>query len=830
MNAGFRGLIRSPVFPPDQTAELSQDPESTPGLTATDPLDEPRRRFSGPRPVGGHAPEAEDLDDSAWSEGAVIADRYLLERRLGGGAMGEVFLAQDRLLKKPVALKVLKPVLAENRATVRRFLREVALAHSVTHPNVVRIYDTGEAHGLPYFSMEYLQGQTLDEFIGANPGELPPMTLRELRDLGIEILRGLEAAHEVGVIHRDLKPANARLTHRGAIVMDFGVAGLDTLPSPTPDPSEARSLIRTEAGTIFGSPAYMAPELWEGAPATIQSDLYSFGVMVYQLLTGRLPFEADSTKAFLEQLRTTRPTPVRALRKDTPRRLANLVARCMAFTAEERPGSAREAARLIEPLSGRRRFAAVGGVAAGLAILGSTYAWTRPAEHAQMGLPDEVALADLHGVVRAWDVGDHASARRGLERLATRSPDSAAVGFWQATIDHELGDEHARSAHCAGREWQGSEPWVELALAACEPSYSLSAALQGTLERHTGSLGDAFLPLAVRDSLIPRLETARSSRDEVLAEARAVMARLESAPRWRGDTPVPIRWAIARADLAVALGETDRARDDLERLASEHPEAPAVLERVAWIHTVSGDRERASTAAEAIEPLDPRPSLRLLLDEGRLAEAWSLVERSPDPAYRAGLVDTWCGYAFRFELDAMPAQCEELGPGLTRALWNWMRVNPADLEVMDSVEKTIFTRQKQLNLGDCFAADSPPAVLTHAPPPFETYLAQLEISATLCAQDSARGEVGPARRSADQLLELDPSEPFAVLLDAQLDQVAGAQSKARGRRADVAAHWRDADPTLPLIRRLRESVTETARAPAADPVMADSRPPEPGEP
>src|SRR5689334_5830301 len=146
--------------------------------------------------------------------------------------MGVVFLASDRLLKKQVALKVLRSDLAKSRATVRRFLREVALAHSVTHPNVVRIYDTGEADGLPYFSMEHLQGQTLDELIEAgrpregSDGD-PPMMLREIREISYEILSGLAAAHEVGIVHRDLKPANVMLTHRGAIVMDFGVAGFD---------------------------------------------------------------------------------------------------------------------------------------------------------------------------------------------------------------------------------------------------------------------------------------------------------------------------------------------------------------------------------------------------------------------------------------------------------------------------------------------------------------------------------------------------------------------------------------------------------------------------
>ncbi len=231
----------------------------------------------------GKPPEKDPQRWTRWKAGKVISNRYVVDRRLGSGAMGEVYLARDRLLKKPVAIKVLRPDLAANRGTVRRFLREVALAQSVTHPSVVRIYDTGEADALPYFTMEYLQGQRLDELILRDADEVGShLSIREIRDICWEILRAIEAAHEVGVIHRDLKPSNVLLTHRGAIVMDFGVAGIDAAPEPIANASTAsfESLVRTEAGTIFGSPAYMAPELWEGAPASVQSDLYAFGVML----------------------------------------------------------------------------------------------------------------------------------------------------------------------------------------------------------------------------------------------------------------------------------------------------------------------------------------------------------------------------------------------------------------------------------------------------------------------------------------------------------------------------------------------------------------------
>src|SRR5690606_29119022 len=151
------------------------------------------------------------------------------------------------------------------------------------------------------------------------------------------------------------------LTHRGAIVMDFGVAGFDApTPGQRPNPAEARSLVRTEAGTIFGSPAYMAPELWEGSPATVQSDLYSFGVMLYQMLSGRLPIEAPNAKAFLVKLKEEKPTPIRTQRKDTPWNLALLVGRCMDHDPDKRPLSADAAANLVAPLAGRWRWIIAG--------------------------------------------------------------------------------------------------------------------------------------------------------------------------------------------------------------------------------------------------------------------------------------------------------------------------------------------------------------------------------------------------------------------------------------------------------------------------------------
>jgi hypothetical protein len=802
------------VFPPDETAEIHP-----PKLVETDTLD-PREAERRVTKLDDKRPPKDDearAEDDPWREGGLIDERYHLDRRLGGGAMGEVWLASDGLLKKSVALKVLRPELAKSRATVRRFLQEVALAQSVTHPNVVRIHDTGEAYGLPYFTMEYLQGQTLDELVGRH-GELPnvdtpPMTLREIRELCMEILEGLEAAHRVGVIHRDLKPANVMLTHRGAILMDFGVAGVEAFPGltskPSPDPNEARSLIHTEAGTIFGSPAYMAPELWEGASATVQSDLYSFGVMLYQMLTGRLPYDAANAAAFLEKLRNTKPVPVRALRKDTPWRLASAVERCMARAPEERPGTAKTVVDLVTPLA-RRRGLVVGAaiVAIGASVAAGAAMRISPS-YERLGLPDRVAEADLHAAIRSWDVGDHDSARRQLGRLATRAPDSAAVTFWRATVEWELRDHDARLFACRAGEdpvWLGSPEWIDLADTACGSSYGLGDALLATLGGGPGGLSDAHLPLAVAGSLVPQVEAGTDRSGTVERQAGAVLDRLDAGPSFDDGPYTPVRWDLARVDLNIALGRIDMARELIARLLDRHPDAPIVESRAAWLYTQLGENERAGLWAGQVEPHDPRPAIRLLLEDGRLDEAWNRVLQEEDSPYHAALVDAWCGYAFRFELPTPPPQCDALGPGLVRTLWGRATGRGTDGATMTPYERSIAAQQASLNLGECLDRVAQSPVLTHTAPPFETYLAQLQISAAVCAHAPTNSDLPTARRLAEELSTVTPGDPWAILLQAQLDSAVGDEQMANSKRRLVAEGWGAADEDLPLVSKLRESL------------------------
>ncbi len=771
------------------------------------------------------------VEPEAWAPGKLVAERYFLERHLGAGAMGEVFLANDHLLKKEVALKVLRADLAQNRTIFKRFLREVALAHSVTDPHIVRIYDTGEAHGLPYLSMEYLRGQTLDELVSDAPEDedTPPMTLDEIRETAAEILGGLQSAHAAGVIHRDLKPANVMLTRRGAIVMDFGVAGFGTLESSPPDPNELDSLVRTEAGTIFGSPAYMAPELWEGAPANVQTDLYAFGVMLYQMLTGRLPYDAPNARVFLEKLKTTKPKPVRSLRKDTPWNLALLVERCMDHDPERRPRSAEAAARLVAPLSRARRAGVIGAVGAVGLFAASTFVLQGQDPWDEQGLPDALALADVHAAVRHYDAGDYPPALTLLDRVEARAPASAGVHFWRALIWHELEDGDARLRGCGEREFKGSELWREMARFACADDFALAPTLRARIEGR-GALPEAFLAIAIEHDLVPRLEAVHDAGPALRHEARTAAEALESAPTWQLDeVALPVRWSLARARLELASGEPDAAKKSTEALLMRFPETPATRVYAAWLFTQLGQRERARALADQLLETDPRPALRLALDEGRVRETGVRVDAMHGHPLHASALQLWCGYAFRYEIESPPRRCRALAPGLVRALWAG-GAQRADLDAMDPLARGLLDAQSDINMGHCL--ERPPKVhtLAHVAPPFSTYQRQLEVGAALCAHDPANADRAVAAQLSETLTAMDPGDPWANLIEAQVDLTTGRSSLANSRRNLVAELWAGADPDLPLVARLRDNMGVAGLPrPPRDPAAIQLGFPEPSE-
>jgi eukaryotic-like serine/threonine-protein kinase len=262
---------------------------------------------------------------------SLAGGRYRLDRPLGRGGMATVYLGHDIELGRPVAVKFLAENLAGDEAFRARFVREGRLAGRLSHPNVVTVYDAGD-EGRPYIVMEYVEGETLADLV-ARRGRLPP---DEARALALQACRGLAHAHQEGLVHRDVKPQNLILRADGTLkVADFGIARA----------AEATAL--TQSGTILGTAAYLAPEQALGAEVTAAADVYSLGAVLYEVLTGRPPFEFESLAALADSERTI--TPVRELAPDVPQELENVVMRCLARNPDYRPASAAQLAHELEP-------------------------------------------------------------------------------------------------------------------------------------------------------------------------------------------------------------------------------------------------------------------------------------------------------------------------------------------------------------------------------------------------------------------------------------------------------------------------------------------------
>ncbi|HVG34252.1 MAG TPA: serine/threonine-protein kinase [Pyrinomonadaceae bacterium] len=272
------------------------------------------------------------IDDARFVSGTMLAGRYRIVGLLGRGGMGEVYRADDIKLGQPVALKFLPESLWNDGAALARFHREVRVARQVSHRNVCRVYDIGELDNQHYLSMELIKGEELSSLL-KRIGRLPP-------DKAVEIARqlcaGLAAAHETGVLHRDLKPSNVMIDDAGNVrITDFGLAGL----------SEELQHDERRAGT----PAYMSPEQLEGEELTPRSDIYSLGLVLYEVFTGKRAFEASSLNELIELRRKSDATPTSpsSLVKEIDPLVERVILRCLEKDAEKRPASALQVAAML---------------------------------------------------------------------------------------------------------------------------------------------------------------------------------------------------------------------------------------------------------------------------------------------------------------------------------------------------------------------------------------------------------------------------------------------------------------------------------------------------
>lgn len=265
-------------------------------------------------------------------------DRYRLIEKIGSGGMAEVYLAYDEFLQREVAFKVLDRKYAENKEAIERFRREARNAASLRHPNIVATHDRGETeNGTYYIVMEYLEGGTLEDLIQEAGGPLPP---REAAEIALEIADALAVAHENDVIHRDIKPQNILLSATGeAKVADFGIA------------RAASATTMTQAGSILGTVHYISPEQALGDQASPKSDLYSLGVVLYEMLTGELPYEAETPVGVIMKHVSGLTRTAREENPLVPEELDDLVSRLLTKDPEDRPPDAATLAQELEEIS-----------------------------------------------------------------------------------------------------------------------------------------------------------------------------------------------------------------------------------------------------------------------------------------------------------------------------------------------------------------------------------------------------------------------------------------------------------------------------------------------
>ncbi len=282
---------------------------------------------------------AELMVETATTEGRRMLGRYEVQKEIGKGAMGVVYLGRDPKIGRVVAIKTValtQEFDPEELADVKaRFFREAATAGKLTHPHIVTIYDAGDAEGLAFIAMELLRGHDLTRHV--KPGTLLPVT--SVIELVAQAADGLDYAHAQGVIHRDIKPANLVYEHarRTVKITDFGIARIT-------DSS------RTRTGLVLGTPSYMSPEQLSGKPFDGRSDIYSLGVTAYQLLTGQLPFRADSMASLVHRIASEEPPAASDLRPELPIEIDAVLARAMHKDPDQRFARGGDFARALRAL------------------------------------------------------------------------------------------------------------------------------------------------------------------------------------------------------------------------------------------------------------------------------------------------------------------------------------------------------------------------------------------------------------------------------------------------------------------------------------------------
>ncbi len=445
---------------------------------------------------------------------------YEIVRHIGTGGMGEVYRARDTTLSRDVAIKVLPAPLAGDAERLARFEREARTASALNHPNIVTIYEVGQADGISFIAMELVEGKTLRELVGAGP-----VPIKKLLPLAAQMADGLARAHAAGIVHRDLKPENLMVTREGLVkILDFGLAKLVRTGFEASRGTEHPTVSRgTEAGTILGTVGYMSPEQASGEPADFRSDQFSFGSILYEMIMGGRAFERSTPAQTLAAIIESEPEALATAAPRTPAHLVWVVERCLSKDAEERYASTTDLARDLAALRDRASGISISDV--------EPPAARRPRRSRGVLFAMAIAVAAMlaAAIVARRDVGhvpptfQQLTFRRGRVLRARYMPDGGTIIY--------------------GASWEGT------------PREIFTSRLDGTESRPFGVKNADVLAVSSKGELAVLLKRTSGGSGTL-----GIMPLAGGAVRELLENVVAADWSPDGTQLAVALRENHETR------------------------------------------------------------------------------------------------------------------------------------------------------------------------------------------------------------------------------------------------------------------------------